>query len=179
MGAVSERLTITLAEAKNYLRVESDVTTDDTLIQGLIDSAKLSADAYLNNPFEYVYRERIGRADGATTEFSVIETPVFVESDTVYVAGIQQTRDVDYSIDYQDGTITFTTAPAAGLVEASYEAELPIPMPIKTWCLQRVARAYQRRTEGLEAEALTGLGSTTWGGDDYSLLGPYRQLVGL
>lgn len=47
--AVQDRLTVTVEEAKSYLRV--DASDEDTLIQDLIDQAKASADAYLNNPF--------------------------------------------------------------------------------------------------------------------------------
>lgn len=47
--AVLDRLTVTLADAKAYLRVEHD--EDDELIESLIDAAKASADAFLNNPF--------------------------------------------------------------------------------------------------------------------------------
>lgn len=49
-GAVTDRLTVTLTEAKAYLRVDHD--EDDALITGLIEAAKSSADAFLNNPFQ-------------------------------------------------------------------------------------------------------------------------------
>lgn len=48
-SAVTDRLTVSLAEAKGYLRVEHD--DEDTLIETLIQAAKASADAFLNNPF--------------------------------------------------------------------------------------------------------------------------------
>ena len=48
--AVQSRLTVTLAEAKAYLRV--DGSEDDDLIEALVGSAKASADAFLNNPFQ-------------------------------------------------------------------------------------------------------------------------------
>lgn len=47
--AVTDRLNVTLADAKLHLRV--DHNDEDTLIQDFIDSAKASADRYLNNPF--------------------------------------------------------------------------------------------------------------------------------
>lgn len=177
MGAVFDRLNLTLAEVKNYLKVE--VSDDDTLIQSLIDSAKVAADDYLNNSFENVYRERVGRADGSETVFTVDNTPVFIDSETVYLANEEQVLDSDYTFDYTDGEVTFLTVPESGLVEISYEAELAIPEPIKTWCLQRIARQYERRSEGLESESVSGIGSTAWGDNDYSLLNPYRRLPGL
>lgn len=47
--AVTDRLTVTLDEAKGYLRVEHDA--EDDLITTLISGAKAAADAFLNNPF--------------------------------------------------------------------------------------------------------------------------------
>lgn len=47
--AVQTRLTVTLAEAKAYLRVDGD--EEDELITELIGAAKAGADAFLNNPF--------------------------------------------------------------------------------------------------------------------------------
>ena len=47
--AVVDRLTVTLAETKLYLRVDHD--DEDNLLTELVDSAKSSADQFLNNPF--------------------------------------------------------------------------------------------------------------------------------
>lgn len=49
MGAVVDRLTVTLDETKLFLRVDHD--EDDALIADLIVAAKSSADAFLNNRF--------------------------------------------------------------------------------------------------------------------------------
>ena len=49
MGAVTERLDISLEEAKAYFRVDSDV--EDEVIADCVDAAKSEADAYLQNPF--------------------------------------------------------------------------------------------------------------------------------
>ncbi len=48
--AVKDRLTVTLVEMKNYLRVSH--SEDDAFITDLIVAAKEDADNYLNNPFE-------------------------------------------------------------------------------------------------------------------------------
>ena len=47
--AVSDRLDITIEEAKAYFRVDSDV--EDEVIVGCLAAAKAAADAYLQNPF--------------------------------------------------------------------------------------------------------------------------------
>jgi hypothetical protein len=49
VGAVTERLDISLEEAKAYFRVDSDV--EDEVIADCVDAAKSEADAYLQNPF--------------------------------------------------------------------------------------------------------------------------------
>jgi hypothetical protein len=49
VGAVTERLDISLEEAKAYFRVDSDV--EDEVIMGCLAAAKAEADAYLQNPF--------------------------------------------------------------------------------------------------------------------------------
>lgn len=47
--AVTDRLEISLEEAKAYFRVDSDV--EDEVIVGCVDAAKSEADAYLQNSF--------------------------------------------------------------------------------------------------------------------------------
>lgn len=49
MGAVTERLDISLEEAKAYFRVDTDL--EDAVIMDCVDAAKSEADAYLQNPF--------------------------------------------------------------------------------------------------------------------------------
>jgi hypothetical protein len=54
-------------------------------------------------------------------EFSLAETPVDPESETVYLDAAVQTRDVDYTIDYWSGLITFLGVPGDTLeVTADY-----------------------------------------------------------
>ena len=50
---------VTLEELKEHLNVDFD--DDDTYIQGLIEPARLEAEAYLNNPLENYVRD--GRID--------------------------------------------------------------------------------------------------------------------
>ncbi len=47
--AVSDRLDITIEEAKAYFRVDTDL--EDEVIVDCVDAAKSEADAYLQNPF--------------------------------------------------------------------------------------------------------------------------------
>jgi len=58
--------------------------------------------------------EAVGTGDGSTTEFLLDFYPVKSGSLTVYVDGVAKTEGTDYTVDYNTGKITFTTAPAAG-----------------------------------------------------------------
>ena len=49
MGAVTNRLTLSLSDAKDYLGVAD--TSEDSYITDLITASKQAADLYLNNPF--------------------------------------------------------------------------------------------------------------------------------
>ena len=61
--------------------------------------------------------------NGTQTTFWTTETPVIEGEEVVYVDWVWQERDTDYTIDYETGNITFTTAPGVGsLVAAFYRA---------------------------------------------------------
>jgi Phage gp6-like head-tail connector protein len=58
-------------------------------------------------------------------------------------------------------------------------APLAIPIPVAQWVLERVARSYERRAEGLTSVGIGGLsGNTVWGEDEYGLLEQYRLIPG-
>jgi hypothetical protein len=171
MGAVVSRLDITLEEAKTFLRVDGD--EDDGLIEDLISSAKQAADAYLNNPFEAVSEELVGRGDGEETEYQLEHFPAY--NVTVYLNG---TKTEAYTLDPAEGEIVFNDAPAYGIrITADYEAELPIPDMIKAWCLARTAREYEHRTESV-AQQSDPAGSVTWGPQDYAPIFRWRRSPG-
>lgn len=54
-----------------------------------------------------------------------------------------------------------------------------IPANVKLWVMQRVARNYENRPNGLTASSLTGLGSVSWGPVDWTLLERLRLSPGL
>jgi len=58
--------------------------------------------------------ETLGRGDGTIKVFKTSQKPVLSKSETIYINGIQQERDVDYEIDYFTGKITLTRAPRSG-----------------------------------------------------------------
>ena len=76
----------------------------------------------IKNEITPVTGEDVGTGDKAKTEFYLTYRPVISGSDTVYLDGVPQTRNVDYTIDYRAGKITFTTAPDIGVaITADYQ----------------------------------------------------------
>jgi len=58
---------------------------------------------------------------GTRKSFEATGKLILPDSEDVYVGGVLKTKGVDYTIDYQTGMITFTTAPAKGVeVKATY-----------------------------------------------------------
>jgi len=57
--------------------------------------------------------EVVGIANGTATNFYLDYPPVTAESETVYVGGVLQIRDVDYTVDYENGLIQFASAPVS------------------------------------------------------------------
>ena len=63
-----------------------------------------------------VTEEIIGVGDGSR-EYFRLQIPVIVEdSEVIYITGVEQVRDTDYSVDYTTGLVTFASPPAADAV---------------------------------------------------------------
>ncbi|WP_248499807.1 DUF2460 domain-containing protein [Staphylococcus aureus] len=62
----------------------------------------------------------LGTANGTKTAFQFPKFPVRPGTVKIYLAGVEQS-DTLYTIDYATGAVTFTTAPAAGTLEADYK----------------------------------------------------------
>jgi hypothetical protein len=95
--------------------------------------------AFHLNWYRTVTAEAVGTGNGTTTVFGPVADPKVIEdTETVYVAGTEKIRNVDYTVDYDTGKITFTTAPAnAAAITADYWAS--------TVCINsRVIDAIQR-----------------------------------
>ena len=66
--------------------------------------------------------EAVGTGNGVNTSFSLANSPILTNSETVYVAAVAKTRDTDYTINFGTAAITFTAAPANGAaVTADYK----------------------------------------------------------
>lgn len=75
----------------------------------------------------------LGKGDGTKTVFNFPVFPVVPSSETLYVAGVKKTTGV--TLDYEKGTVTFTTAPTSGQeVRATYALTDNAPsMPSRLW----------------------------------------------
>jgi hypothetical protein len=58
--------------------------------------------------------EELGTGDGVETVFTTKWSPIVEDSETIYVDGVAQTKNTDYTINYETGEIVFTIAPAEG-----------------------------------------------------------------
>jgi hypothetical protein len=75
----------------------------------------------------------LGVGDGTKTTFQFPVYPVVPASETIYVGGVKKTTG--FNIDYEKGTITFTTAPGSGLeIRSTYALTDNAPeMPARLW----------------------------------------------
>jgi hypothetical protein len=174
MGAVRDRLDLTLAEARNYLRVDDDA--DNELIESLIATVLEKADEYLGNDFDRVYRGRVGRGDGVLTTFALPVADTWTVHH-VYVGGHEVGFNTDLSVN--NNVVLHTVADYGAVIEADYDApNLPIPSAIKTWCLSMIARLYEHRTNGVSSEAVSGVGSVQWTSEDFGPISHWRSNPG-
>ena len=73
------------------------------------------------NLYTTITAEEVGIGDGVNKMFPLEHKYVINNTETVYVSGVLKTKDVDYTIDNDSGTIVFNTAPAnLAPVVASY-----------------------------------------------------------
>jgi flagellin FlaB len=94
-----------LSEARGSLEVRSGLKVETTLA---------------TNALTTVTAEAVGTGDGVANTFSLVGSPVLSSSETVFVGGAAKTRGTDYSVNYETGVITFTTAPASAAAISAY-----------------------------------------------------------
>ena len=72
------------------------------------------------NALTTVTAEAVGSGDSVGKSFSLAGSPVLSNSETLFVGGAAKTRGTDYSVNYDTGVITFTTAPASAAAISAY-----------------------------------------------------------
>jgi len=213
MGAVVDRLELTVEECRLHLRVDDD--TDDPLIGALLEAGKERADSYLNNPF-MVLKPQITVVGAVATEgLTISDTP---DDSTTYTAaaatdleehefdctGTDDQTATALALCINDSVYGLRNTVAARLANVitlswrirrstpisvsggydSLDAALKlsnedIPEPVRVWVMERVARGYEKRVEGIRRESPGGLGSVDWGDENFDLLEAYRRVPGL
>lgn len=141
---------VTLAEAKNYLRVEH--TTDDALIALMITAARESAEAYLGTSFitqrwkvtlEYKLPERI------TLRYGLVQSIVSIVEITE--AGSSTTLDASgYRLSIDKRAVHILSSRTGFRFEITYDAGYGataslIPGLIRQGILQHIAAMYEQR----------------------------------
>lgn len=113
----------TLDSTGQYIKVDP-VATDDTKVVYAVSFERVNAETnavYVMMGHRGVFtlervfvpRYKTFAGDGTTTSFALGED-IFPNSVTVKVDGTFKTENVDYTVDYDNDTIDFTTAPASG-----------------------------------------------------------------
>jgi len=105
IGSDNVRLSIS-----STIDVPTDITIPSNVFIDFVYPGKFNVQT------QTITGENVGTGDGTTTVFNLQETPILEGSDTIYVDGTAQTRNTDYTINYDTGQITFTTAPASSAV---------------------------------------------------------------
>lgn len=157
---------VTLAEAKNYLRINN--TQDDDLITGLITNARTDAERYLNS--DILAKQRRTHLTFYEDPINLYYAPI-ATVDSVTVEGQTLTVDDEYTVDglnnplvclmntaAEDVQITYTTAGITTLAEVPNDS-------IKWGVLALLAWKYYHR--GAEEKGIM----TNW----KSWLSPYKQ----
>jgi hypothetical protein len=108
---------LSVAETFEVLESETYTATEEGsyVLSDLLPALERHLD---NGPFTAMSEVMNGVADGANKIFGIPTTPVVYESETIIVndggSAEEQVRNSDYSIDYDTGLVTFSSAPNAG-----------------------------------------------------------------
>lgn len=107
--------------ARAILREEVDTSAGD--VQAVVYLAGVYAEDDIVFADVPVVGENVETGDGTATTFTLSRPPVASGSEKIYLDGVLQTGG--YTIDYATGSITFNSAPGAGVViTADYDHQL-------------------------------------------------------
>ena len=95
------------------IKIEIDFNLSDTLGLINIEFVEMLLEEW-NTSRNVITGEILGTGDGNNKTFYTNYKPVLTESEIIYKNGTALTRDTDYTIDYETGTIILTDAPTNG-----------------------------------------------------------------
>ncbi len=140
---------VTLVDAKRYLRVTH--TEEDTLIDGLIVTAREQAEHYLNLSLPQ-QSYRLTLADSAPCHLPLPRPPGLSIASVSLLPREGSATVVDaltYEVDVQKRAVVFNVAPSANRIEVLYTAghasASAIPRPMVLGVLAHVAALYECR----------------------------------
>jgi hypothetical protein len=140
LGAVFEFNVVNLTEVSAvptspYMMVLPEKTADPSITPGMNYTVSIYTDYSGNDTwgwqFELYYNPDILKGginttdvwtgNGATRLFNATRIPVALDSERIFLDQVLMIRNVNYTIEYATGEITFTTAPSSGIeVKAIY-----------------------------------------------------------
>lgn len=144
------------AEAKLFLRVDADITVDDTLIDGLITTARMQAE-------EITGRALINQTWRLTglPEDQVVHLP---KSPVASITSVTDDRGTLTTDDYAVVLGDFAKLASAWQGEATITfvggygaAGTSVPAPIRTWMQMRITTLYQHRSQIIDGMPIAEL----------------------
>lgn len=93
-----------------------------------------------------VKSEAVGTGDSSTLTWQLADPHVIEDTEVIYLAGVAQRRNIDYTVDYDTGKVTFTTAPGAVAITADYWAATNMLNSQIIHAIQRAEENINRRT---------------------------------
>lgn len=144
------------ADAKLFLRVDSDIMVDDGLIDSLITTARMQAEEITGRALITQTWRLTGLPDG-----QVINLP---RSPVASISSVTDDRGILTATDYAAFTGDFARIAADWQGEATityvcgYGAEgASVPAPIRTWMQMRITTLYQHRSQIIDGMPIAEL----------------------
>jgi hypothetical protein len=93
-----------------------------------------------------VKTEPVGTGDSSTAIWQLADPHVIADTEVIYLAGVAQRRNLDYTVDYDTGKVTFTTIPGTVAITADYWSCTEVHNSQLEHAIQRAEDNINRRT---------------------------------
>lgn len=117
-------------EVGKYLKIQPAIDAEEWVVHNVYHEVDVQL---IKSKLYSITGENVGTGDGSTTQFTLAHIPVEEYSEIIYLDGVEQTRGTDYTIDYETGMITFSTAPSSGVaITADYQYRMELVVDSRT-----------------------------------------------